>query len=140
MSDDSIEVFDLERMAATTVSDYMTKKVFTVCQNQPVREALQLLVQKKITGAPVVSLEGELIGVIGEQDLLISASIGEIDSPISFTKKCLTITNQDSIKFGLEFLIDKKLKWVPVICKKKNRLVGVLARRDILKFFLKSHL
>lgn len=59
------------------VSEVMTRSVITVAPEEPLAEAVRLLVENKICGLPVVE-HGRLIGIITEVDLLraFSASLG----------------------------------------------------------------
>ena len=45
-------------------SDVMVKDVITVTESMPLKDVARMFVEKKITGAPVVNVEGELVGVI----------------------------------------------------------------------------
>lgn len=60
-----------------TVGDFMTRKdeLFVVKTTTTVDEALELLVQNRITGLPVVDEAGKLIGVVSDFDLLALDSI-----------------------------------------------------------------
>ena len=51
------------------VADIMTRDVVTVHQDWTVEEAADLLLERKISGAPVVDDQGQLCGVITQTDL-----------------------------------------------------------------------
>ena len=53
-----------------TVASWMTADVLTVTPDTPLPEAVQLLVDRKISGLPVVDDTGKLVGVISESDLM----------------------------------------------------------------------
>ena len=53
-----------------SVADWMTADVLTVTPDTPLPEAVQLLVDRKIGGLPVVDATGKLVGVISESDLM----------------------------------------------------------------------
>lgn len=50
--------------------DIMRKKVVTVTGAMTLRELAKLLVEKRISGAPVVDGRGKLIGVVSQTDLV----------------------------------------------------------------------
>jgi CBS domain-containing protein len=60
-----------------TVGDFMTKKeeLHTVKPTTTVDEALELLVERRITGFPVVDDDWKLVGVVSDYDLLALDSI-----------------------------------------------------------------
>jgi CBS domain-containing protein len=53
-----------------TVANWMTREVLTVTPTMPLSEAVQFLVDRKISGLPVVNDAGKLVGVLSESDLM----------------------------------------------------------------------
>jgi len=51
------------------VKDIMTKEVITVSPDYTVEETAELLLQNKISGAPVVDIDDEIVGTITQTDL-----------------------------------------------------------------------
>ncbi|XP_076881098.1 CBS domain-containing protein CBSX1, chloroplastic-like [Bidens hawaiensis] len=60
-----------------TVADFMTRKadLLVVETSTPVDKALEILVEKRITGFPVVDPDWNLVGVVSDYDLLALDSI-----------------------------------------------------------------
>jgi len=56
--------------------DVMTTNVITVTPETSVRDAAALLLERHISGAPVVDANGNLLGIISEGDLLRRVEIG----------------------------------------------------------------
>ena len=52
--------------------DLMRSDVFTVRDDQSVDELVDLLVREHIHGCPVVDKDGELVGVVTQQDVFLS--------------------------------------------------------------------
>ena len=50
--------------------DVMTTKVVAVAPDTPVTEIAKLLVERQISGVPVVSKERRLLGIVSEGDLI----------------------------------------------------------------------
>lgn len=65
------------RSGVYTVGDFMTKKVdlHVVKANTTVDDALEALVEKRITGFPVIDDDYKLVGVVSDYDLLALDSI-----------------------------------------------------------------
>ena len=57
-----------------TVKDVMSKPVITVLPATSLQEAVQLLTDQHISGLPVVNDEGQLVGELTEQDLMVRES------------------------------------------------------------------
>ncbi|XP_024960525.1 CBS domain-containing protein CBSX1, chloroplastic-like [Cynara cardunculus var. scolymus] len=60
-----------------TVGDFMTRKadLLVVEETTPVDKALEILVEKRITGFPVIDADWNLVGVVSDYDLLALDSI-----------------------------------------------------------------
>ena len=56
-------------IARIKIKDVMTKKPITVLEDHTVEEAAEVLMQKRISGMPVVDAQGQVVGVISQQDL-----------------------------------------------------------------------
>ena len=56
-----------------TVKDVMTTTVISVHPADPVKDAAQLLVDRQISGVPVVDAEGVVVGVVSEADFRLVA-------------------------------------------------------------------
>ena len=53
-----------------SVRDVMTHNLITVSQDDDLKEAIELLVENKISGLPVVAQDQRLVGVISAIDVL----------------------------------------------------------------------
>jgi CBS domain-containing protein len=52
------------------VADFMTRNVVTVKPGTPVLTAAQLMLERRISGLPVVDEDGSVIGIVTEHDFL----------------------------------------------------------------------
>ena len=52
------------------VQDIMSTNVKTVTADQPVKDIALMMIMDHISGAPVVDIENNLIGIISEKDIL----------------------------------------------------------------------
>ena len=51
------------------VEKVMTKSILTIKQDAPILDAAQIMLEKKISGIPVVNDENELVGILTESDI-----------------------------------------------------------------------
>jgi predicted transcriptional regulator len=56
--------------ARMEVGDFMTAQVVTIHPDSPVRDAARLMLERKISGLPVVDATDQVIGIVTEHDLL----------------------------------------------------------------------
>ena len=53
--------------------DLMSDVVFAVCEDDSVEDLVKMLVDEHINGAPVVNREGDLIGIVTQQDIFFGS-------------------------------------------------------------------
>ncbi len=57
-------------MKSVKVADYMTRRLVTVAPHTSVVAAMGLMLEHKISGMPVVTDNGELVGMLSEVDAM----------------------------------------------------------------------
>lgn len=68
----------------TLVRDVMTKDVVTLRPDQTFEEAADTLADKAIGAAPVVGADGKVVGLLRDEDLIISESNLHVPTVVSF--------------------------------------------------------
>ncbi len=119
------------------VSDYMAANLITFKPEMEMRKAISHLVEKRISGAPVVDNHGNLVGVLSEQDCMkMALSAGYHDDlgglvEEFMSKSVVTIDASTSILKLAQLFIDSPYRRYPVV--QNGRLVGQISRRDVLR-------
>ncbi|MBC8346132.1 MAG: CBS domain-containing protein [Candidatus Marinimicrobia bacterium] len=124
-------------MTPRAVKDIMTKKLVTFQPDMHVRAAIDSLLKHKISGAPVVDENGNLIGVLSEidcmptiiQDSYYSDSGGSVRDFMS--TDVTTVSPEMGIVDLAELFLKKHFRRLPVV--DNDMLVGQVSRRDVLK-------
>ncbi len=140
--------------------DIMTTEVITVKPDERVENVARLMVERKISGIPVVDEEGSLLGIVSEKDLMVKSqdlnipfyvtlfdSIIFLENPTKFSKalrKFIGVEARDimttkvfSVKEDADtteianLMAKRNINRVPVV--RNNKLVGIVSRNDILK-------
>jgi CBS domain-containing protein len=120
-----------------SAQDFMTANLITFTADMDVMEAVRILVEKRISGAPVVDQRGNLVGMLSEKDCLrvaLSAGYhgdwgGRVEEYMNPNVEC--VDAQASVLDIAGKFIEGNYRRYPVL--KDNRLVGQISRRDVLK-------
>lgn len=115
----------------------MTTDVAYVKKQTPIYEAIETLVEKNITGLPVVNDDMTLVGIITEKDALkllynIENESGKVED--FMTKGIVSFNQDDSIIDIAECLIKNHFRRVTITSE--GKLAGIVSRKDIIKFIL----
>ena len=138
------------------VSECMTKNVISFFHNQTVGHAWKIMLQHNLKAAPVVNAQGQVVGIITDQDLLERAGVSHrlsiairlpeenirqelfrLDkSPVSLadvmSKPVVTVSANESLGKAVSIMDQFNLKRLPVT-NKEDELVGILSRLDVLR-------
>lgn len=117
-----------------TAASMMTRELVTISPDASIQEAIDLVLHKQISGLPVVDHEGRLIGVITEFALLAIVYDHDVQHHCvsqHMTREVITVDANDPINRIADLCIVHRVRRLPVM--EKGRLVGLIARRDVLK-------
>ena len=93
-------------------------------------------------GVPIVDDNQRLVGIVTEFDLLSILDIGKKLSDISagqiMTHETISVMPHTDIRTLIYVLQTNHIIRVPVIDNKEGKLVGIVARRDILLGYVSS--
>jgi len=126
------------------VSDWMTRKVFTVSPDDSIAEAAKLTKEKGITHLPVAHGE-KLKGILSDRDIkeyvpsrATSLDVYELHYLLAKTKvkeimktHVYTTTPDAPVEEAAMLMIDRRIGCLPVV--EDNRLVGIISDRDIFQ-------
>ncbi|GGH38669.1 inosine-5-monophosphate dehydrogenase [Mangrovimonas yunxiaonensis] len=129
--------------AAIKVSDYMTKDLITFKPEQSIEEVIQMLIENKISGGPVVNDNNELVGIISEGDCLkqISESryynmpMEQSNVESRMVKHVETIDGNMDIFDAAKQFLNSRIRRFPIL--EHGKLIGQISQKDILKAALK---
>ncbi|MGB3049825.1 MAG: CBS domain-containing protein [Polyangiales bacterium] len=124
------------------VRDIMVTKPVVFTSDTDLLDAVSILVDRRITGAPVVDARGNLIGLLTERDFLRAALVagyhGERGGCVGdyMSRDVEAVNADDSLLDVATRFVETKRRRYPVI--KDNRVVGVVVRRDVLRAVIRA--
>lgn len=111
------------------IRDVMIKKVITVNPFQSVDSAIQRMQQHNIGGLPVVESR-KLVGIITSRDVRHQNPNRLVCD--AMTKEAIAGTENMTILQTLILMEENQIERLPILNYKRNRLVGIITKRDIL--------
>ena len=132
-----------------TIEKWMTSRIITIHQDDPVSIAFELLFTNDIRHLPVVLKDRKLVGIITDRDLneaIIPAdpsrtprsmyhTVKNIKAKKIMTPNPITIDKDAPIREAAQLFLDRKIDCLPVK-DGAGDLVGILTSTDILKAFI----
>lgn len=143
------------------VADVMTGAVAAVDPETPLKDVAALMVDKGISGVPVVGPDGAVLGVVSEADFVIKergavrvrrsllarvfgssrqtkrelAKIEATTAGEAMTSPAVTVGADDALKRAAEIMASRKINRLPVV--ESGRLVGIITRADVVRAFVR---
>lgn len=125
-----------------TVGAIMVTRLCTLRPDMDIYEAMERFVKQRISGAPVVNDNGELVGVLSEKDCLKVLLAGAFDQRPEpsvehfMTTRVMTIDVDAPVVKAAELFIELPIRRLPVV--EHGRLVGQISRRDVVQEILRQ--
>jgi len=124
-------------LKSVLVSKHMSTNLVVVDPDMDILKAVHKLIRNEISGAPVVSKEGKLVGILTERDCMRVAMQAEYyampGGPVRqfMTANPQTVSPASSILDVAQAFIAGRFHRYPVV--ENDRLVGVISRRDVMR-------
>jgi CBS domain-containing protein len=117
-----------------TAGSIMTTDLVTVRPNASIEEAIEILLNQRISGLPVTDEDGRLVGVITEFALLAVTYDKRVKNHTvsqHMTREVITVDTNDPVGRIADLCIVHRVRRVPVM--QDGKLIGIIARRDVLR-------
>ncbi len=139
--------------------DIMKREVITVSPETTVEELGRIFIGKGISGAPVVNAEGDLAGIVTENDLISKNSRLHIPTILRLfdafiplgtskleleikkmtastvgevcTKKVVTIGEETGVDEIATIMDEKKIHLLPVV--RQGKVIGIVGKKDLIR-------
>ncbi len=132
----------LRKAHDTPVSKFMVSPVVTIEQGRPLSEAATLLAQHRVSGLPVVDVDGRLVGMLSEADFLSALDVhhprrkkpmGTIVDDLMTTRP-VTVHENDTLETAVERMETDRIKQL-IVVDGDRRIRGILTRGDLVRLF-----
>ena len=142
------------------VKDLMTTNVVAVGTETPLKDVADILSEFRISGLPVVSERGTVLGVVSENDILVKergteplrglvgrliagdavkleAKLAAKTAGEAMTSPAVTITADRPVSAAAAEMVERRINRLPVV-DEDGKLVGIVTRADLVKAFARS--
>jgi CBS domain-containing protein len=141
------------------VRDVMTTEVVTIQLWTPFRDIVTKLAEHRISAAPVLDAEGNVLGVVTEADLLLKQEHADLEFnvPLAWSRRrrrerdkaaavvagklmttpAVTVSPTATVTEAARRMHTAGIKRLPVV-NDAGRLVGIVSRADLLKVYTRS--
>jgi CBS domain-containing protein len=139
--------------------DIMTKDVITVKPDTTIEDLARRFIKHQISGTPVVDDEGNLRGIVTENDLIAKDSRLHIPTIVRlfdayiplgtskladeirrmaayrvdeiYSREVVTVDEEASIEHVATMMTEKRIHLLPVL--RGGKLVGIIGKKDLIK-------
>lgn len=124
-------------MSVSLVSDYMARDLITLRPEMEINRAMHILLENKISGAPVVDDNGWLVGVLSKKDCLKAALEASYYRDWGGIVSKYMSTNVETLDVGMDMIavtnafLKTEFRRFPVM--ENGQLVGQISRADALQ-------
>jgi CBS domain-containing protein len=144
------------------VREVMTENVLMIGPAAPLKDVAKILVEYKVSGLPVCDIEGHVVGVISEGDILYKEhdpTDGHVGGPLAWivdgspnlrgvakaqaltageamTSPAVTIPSYESVAQAARIMCERRVNRLPVV--KEGKLVGIVTRADLVRAFTRT--
>ena len=131
----------------------MSSPVVCVSPETPLKQVASILVERGISGVPVVDSNEHLVGIVSEGDLVpLQATDDPLAHagptrplPVTVPKRaeevmtrtviCLSPPDADAAE-AARAMIERRVKSIPIV--NRDRVVGIVSRRDLLRTMVRD--
>jgi CBS domain-containing protein len=131
--------------------EIMTTSVLTVRPETTVRDAATLLLEHRITAAPVLDADGELIGMVSEGDLVVDrfghdprSRLRPVEDEPPGPQTVAEVMTMPVVALGpsadaadlAEIMLGSDIRSIPIV--EGATVIGIVSRRDLLRTLVRD--
>ena len=122
---------------SATIADYMSTDVVSFSPDEDIVLAMRALLDRQLSGAPVIDEDGELVGILSQKDCFAivyhSAYHQDTAGPVrQYMNRDVECLEADcSVVDAADHFLHSNFRRFPVL--REGSLVGLISRHDILR-------
>lgn len=130
-----------ESIKDITISDFMTKEVKTIPENETLKEASKLMYEENIGSVVINNKQNQApVGILTERDIARMVGFSKFPADTNVTevmsKQLKTVSPNAHLKDAIALMNQENIRRLPVVDYNGN-MVGIITAKDILKIVMK---
>jgi CBS domain-containing protein len=121
------------------VKDAMNDQVVSILPEATIEDAIHLLLDNEVSGAPVIDRSGKLVGIISQFQLLevmYDPDLKHAAVRDFMTREVVTIEDNALLGCAASLLVVHRIHRLPVT--RGGSVVGIISRSDLLRYFVRT--
>ncbi len=128
-----------------TIGEVMTQQPCTLSRFNSLKDARQLMEEKRFRHIPIVDDDNRLIGLVSQRNVLAFSTVdqsvvgkdecleNEVGTLLAdiMTTELITVTTKDSVRTAAQLIYEKKIGCLPVV-NGENELLGIVTDSDFV--------
>lgn len=111
--------------------------VYSVAESASLKEAAELLDNRKVGAMVILNEAGSVIGVISERDIVRAVArsgAAALKEPVSesMSRQVVTARPKETIEAAMDRMTDRRIRHLPVV--EGSRLLGIVSIGDLVKW------
>ena len=129
------KIYSFKRKGRVMLAKNIMERKFVIIKNNfTIDKVSDLLIKKKMTGAPVVNKDGSFVGFISEHDIMRAArdmkSLPSKKAEDIMAQHVVTVEPETPVEKIIEILNEKEYRVLPVVSK--GKVVGVVSKHAVV--------
>jgi len=121
------------------VHEVMSTRIKVLTTDMIMQEALDIFRQAHISGAPVLSVDGKMVGILSIEDLIHCLINNDLEACITtyMTTRVITVKGSEPVVETIKGFVNHRVGRFPVV-DDSGKLLGIITKGDITRGLLKA--
>jgi len=137
---DVLDAYNARELLREKVSKFMSDKVIAASPDEPLWEALKVMVEADVGALPIVDDDGKVLGVFTERDVVLTVAPeidwGDVEALKYATTNVKVIEPATTFSDVVEIMKEYNIRHLPVVQGKSA--IGMVTALGVLDFALKN--
>ncbi len=119
------------------IEEVMTRQVISLSTTMKMSEVVESFRKMRISGAPVIDADFNLVGIISMEDLINALLQNDLEAQVAnyMSSSLITVNGSDPVVEALKQFVNTKVGRLPVV-DSQGKMIGIITKGDITRGLL----